>query len=46
MTRKFVSCLFPDEITKEKFEVKELKDIIQLTEMSQEVITPMIFNFR
>ncbi len=46
ITKKFVSSLFADEITKENFDIKEIKDIIQITELSEEIITPMIFNFR
>lgn len=46
ITKKFVCSLFGDEITKEVFEIRELKDIMQITELSEEIITPMIFNFR
>ncbi len=46
ITKKFVSCLFPDELQKEKFEIREIKDIEQITELTNDIIIPIIFNFR
>jgi hypothetical protein len=45
-TNKFVSSLFPDEQRKEQFTKKDIKDIIQVSELNEATVRLLIVNFR